>query len=538
MSTISINRTLNKIYSEKNLLNKSSNLKELFKPYDLEIEKQIRQIELLNDNFNFCYSEEEFVSFTKHSYEIEDLLESLNYLPTTQEKYINEEYNVVYKINNLKNKKYNLKNENIKYFDGAKDLELKIIYEDNLLIFYNENQVYFEYEFIKDIVLKKVLHFQNKLFFHLNYKNNDWIILTSISHDFAKENKINSIEDISCFYKIKLGYEFDQLINIERNKITFFNKFNKDYFEIILGKRYYFDYQQNIYFTDLDNFQLNSIKEKTLHLEFLYLYDYIHLLGLSDLVNEDNEKIINSKIIKNKEDLFKLKIDNTKNGLINYQKIKNNIISFYKNDNVNITGNFYINNLSENSNYKILTKIKILNNKYNFIFELFIDNKFFKKINIITYSNYAYFCNLKFELINFIDNEFEINIKEKDLLNLKNITFKFNDEFYNNKNSYEFNMYNNRIINKNFKLLNDVKINNDIIENLNLLINNNIISFKELKLNLNNENNINLLKDKDDTNNYLNFNIKEKNLKLNKITKEKEIIKIIKHEFNLNIKGV
>ncbi|MGL5709838.1 MAG: hypothetical protein ACRCW9_03230, partial [Cetobacterium sp.] len=448
MSTIKINSVLNQIHSEENLINKHSNLKRLFKHYDLQEEKNKRELELLIDNYNFCYSEEEFVSFCDFNYENKNLIESLGYKETTDEKYINEEYNSIYKIEKINNAQNNIKKENINYFNGAENLELSYLFEDNVLIFYYGNDLVFEYEYEQELKIKNVIYQNEKLYLYINYKDKDWMILTSLSHAFGKINELTLFEEIECFYKINLKYEFDFLIEIQNNYFVFLNKINKQFFKITLGKDYYFESNNKIYFKDKDINLLNKIKEDTIQLEFLFLYDLIHLFGLSDFVDDFHNKKISSRLIKNKNDLFKLRIDNTKNGLINYSKLLNKEIDFKESENFELEGNFYFNGFKTNAEYQILIDFEKKDNLINVKLDLIENNICIKHLKLTSYKNYFYFCNIKFQLKKEIDKIKEnlIFIIEKDLVKESEKLFIFNKDFYNNKDSYEQEIYNNRII--------------------------------------------------------------------------------------------
>lgn len=504
---LKINSLLNNIKTEENLNNNNSNLKKLFYHYQKEISSIKRKYQLLNDNFNFCYSGEDLLRVSDYSEDLINKLESFGFKETTIDNYSNEEYNEIFKIEEVKHIRNNIKKEKISFFNGIENIELEYLFEEDTLIFYNQLKVYFEFNLnkytIKDIFIKDEF-----VYLLLKDSNYHYIALTSLSH------YINDIKKNNLFM-IKTQYDFDKFININSNQISVLNYNSKKIYKLFLGKKYYFEFDNKIYFKE--NYKTKELGFETIQVENLFLYDVLHLFGLSDY-KINNLKFFNS-INFNKKNLLYINLYNdTLNGLINFHnKQLNNSI---QNNILEITGNLLINNLP-----KDIMNLKIYKQNKNITLELYYNNKLIKYLNTKEKEK-IYFANLCIETKVYTEENysFEFNIKNNNL-NINELILNYNS-ITNNTNNYINNINNNFIENSFEKVISSFELTENKIKDLNLLIDNEIKHFDEIIISPNAF---------IDNNKDLNFDVLEKKLKINYKDKKKKYLKIKKHQFSYRL---
>lgn len=500
---IKINSLLNRIKTEENINNNRSNLKTFFLPYTQTFAELKRKYELVNHNFEFCYSGEELLIESLPNENTIELIESQGYSESTLEDYPYEDYNCIHKITNNVFFKSNLQKNKINFFNGIEEIQLDYLFEDNTLIFYNGTKVYFEYTLPGEILDLVILN--DFVYLLIKQKDYTFLYLTSLAHD------LNKIET-SNFFKIKTEYEFDFFTGINNDKIYLFNKKSKINYELKLGKKYYFITEEKLYFKFEKKYSQFALQVH--NLEFLFLYDCLHLFGLTDYKNKEGIHYYNSNNVTSKNSIFVNKLDDTINGLINYNKKD---LSTKQNNYFQLIGNL---NLPEKEN-KLFT-VQITKTKEKIFITLLEENKALKTL-IFSVEEPIYFFGLKLNWL--IKTELDFNFS----FQLKNNNLNYNKKIIsvskikNNTNSY-FNKINNNFIKKtDKKLLSSFQLEKDKIKQLSFLQSNKTKYFKEVKVLT------------EELNNKFDFYEQEKeyNLVINK--KKKNYLKLKKHTFSLRI---
>jgi hypothetical protein len=485
MATIKSNVINNKIGTEENITNFNSNLKLVFSSYYAEQYNNLRSFQLIEDNINFNYSTEDFLNKCEMNEKNKELLKSRGYKLTTEEYYRNIDYNGVYKINtNLTSVDYNRQDIEITFFDGGYTNGLKYIFEDNIIVFYDEKKsaVMFELSFEKDITIYDFTVYENEMIhIYIKYKGDFYIIHTSSAHEFA--NYLTPFEKIECFYKIKISNDdLGEIISFKGNKYVFCDK-DLNLTEIELAKHYYMEsddkkyyyFTQDKQFLDLENISI----ETNIQIEHLFLYDLLSIFGLSNFTYSNGNKRLSSKNVHEKNQLFKFKFDDTANGFVNFYNHENinksYRIDINENDFLKVYGNLLFDNM-ETGEYRLIIDSKG-NSKNSISNNLLLRcrlqkkdiNDNFSNIKDITYdifSNRVYFSNLCIEVNGVftkpISFSYNFNITEIPELELIKDFYNFDIVLNDNDITIESKILNNSIVKNNNKLKNPIKIDNSI----------------------------------------------------------------------------
>lgn len=355
-----------------------------------------------------------------------DVLLNKGYKETTN--FFEDKFNIIYNTEEIK---YYKKNNS--FFKTEIELTnnngITNIYsyfnEENYIIFYSQQNFSTDFYFnldnnyiLKDFKIDK----NNYIYLIYSYNNEDYILVSHLSAPFLEINKNNdSINFEYAIMNIKLPKGIKKIVKIE-DSIFYFSNINNNIYKIEFEKLYFFINNNKIYFNMPE--LLSEYKESFLgieQIENLYMYNNLNIYGLNEF-KVDNKYKISSLQLNLFNELFINKFDNTLNGGINFFNAKsyglsnliinNNALTRkdyslnYNSEQLNISGNFYLEN-SDKGKYKII----IYKNKINLYILEYDKWKFIKGIN---YSNNKelYFCNLKIVFkTNYIDDNFHSEIE-------------------------------------------------------------------------------------------------------------------------------
>ena len=512
-----------------------SNAKKVFQPFVKEQVRVLRQLQLVLDNLNFCYSEEDLVSRVFNGNNERNFLKLYGYKEVAESDYLYAEYNSVFKKNYVFDCVPELKKEVFIYFDGTKNIELNYGFDDDTLTFlsFNENRVLFSYTFIDETKILDVLLKDNYLYFLLKKEDETFVCLSHLGLNYFSSNL--TFDSLDCFYKIKIGINYDcHFVKVENNKIYVLNKdWLTECFE--LGKRYYFVSGTDCYFKkDESARELNEIKSgPDTQLEFLFLYDVAELFGLSDY-SINNIKKYNSSFIKDKSFFSRRYFSGTYNGLLNYLDFQNQKSyridysdSFIKiNDNLSVdeAGSYKLIIKTSNSKLTDSDVVELECSLYK-LEDSFIKIKS-KKAKII--GDNFYFCNLKIILKNYFSFGFETELNLEignDYSALKNDYFAKLDNNYDDEfSSFSLKKHDSFFTPYGFKAKNSFYNSGSSVDNLLMDSNTFKVHYDNIK------DNRSILP--------FSFNPEIKKFSFKKSKDEKSVLKIDRYKFRIDLSGL
>ena len=411
MTSLLIESFVNKINNE-GMLKDNSNIKQLLQIILESNIDNLNKLYCLENNLRFKELGTDLLTKISDNSATVYSLEKRGYKETTYDKYNFENFNYI--INSeyipIINKQSNIFINTIVLNGKEKYKEYFFFVQDDYILF-APTEANSSVEYFFKLNNYKILDFKinkaNFVFMILETIDNKRLFVTShLGKVFAQYNDDKHSLNLDECYNV---------IDMTDYKIHSLNHINGDYFfvcdnnsklRIRFSKKYYFKYDNAIYFNnqgDCDDFKKSFIG--TIQNNFLNMYNYLNIYGLNNF-KIDNRKI-STKENKIFDELLTNKFDNTLNGGLNYfnakgiysPKISPEIKSIYNQDkdyHINIQDEYF--NIYGNFVYKFKHgkfDIRIYKNKIELIS---VNNNIKTVIDSVKIPNYKefYFYNLKF----------------------------------------------------------------------------------------------------------------------------------------------